>query len=306
MKYLIAIFLVAVSFNDLDRIARVNKIKKEAKEAFNSGDYKIAAEKYTFLLDSMQVEDDNVKLNLANAYYQLRDTTNALDGYNDLTDSNNKLVKSVAHQQLGVMANRDKKIDEALDHFKDALRANPNNDDARYNYELLKKIKEEEKKKEEEQQQNKDNKDQNKDQQDKKKEDEQQSKEQKEDEQQSEEQKKDKQKEDSEQKDSKDQKSEDQKAEEEKDKDGKGEDQKKKDEQTDKEKEAKEQKESDKEEDPKDKMDPMGSSEEKVEQKISREKANMILESYRRKEKQYLQQNKRKPTKRKDKGKPDW
>jgi Ca-activated chloride channel family protein len=42
------------------------------------------------------------------------------------------------------------------------------------------------------------------------------------------------------------------------------------------------------------------------EMKISPEKAEMLLEAMRNQEKQYLQQNKRKATKPKEKGKPDW
>ena len=40
--------------------------------------------------------------------------------------------------------------------------------------------------------------------------------------------------------------------------------------------------------------------------KMSEEKARMILEAMKNQEKQYLQQNQRKATKPKDKGKPDW
>jgi Ca-activated chloride channel homolog len=39
---------------------------------------------------------------------------------------------------------------------------------------------------------------------------------------------------------------------------------------------------------------------------MSEEKAQMILEAMKNQEIQYLQQNKRKATKPKDKGKPDW
>jgi hypothetical protein len=40
--------------------------------------------------------------------------------------------------------------------------------------------------------------------------------------------------------------------------------------------------------------------------KISEEKARMILEAMKNQEKQYLQQQKRKATKSRDKNKPDW
>jgi hypothetical protein len=57
----------------------------------------------------------------------------------------------------------------------------------------------------------------------------------------------------------------------------------------------------------KDKKDVPPEVSEKLQQmKISEEKAKMILEAMKNQEAQYLQQNKRKATKPKDKGKPDW
>ena len=45
------------------------------------------------------------------------------------------------------MANRQSKFEEALNHFKQAIKSDPTNKDAQYNYELLKKKLEEQKKK---------------------------------------------------------------------------------------------------------------------------------------------------------------
>lgn len=55
------------------------------------------------------------------------------------------------------------------------------------------------------------------------------------------------------------------------------------------------------------KKDQQNLNREKLEQmKISEEKARMILEAMKNQEKQYLQQNKRKATKSRDRSKPDW
>jgi Ca-activated chloride channel family protein len=81
------------------------------------------------------------------------------------------------------------------------------------------------------------------------------------------------------------------------------EEQKKKD-QEQKEKKPQEQ---DKEQDMQEKKEPQNLDREKLEQmKISEDKAKMILEAMRNQEKQYLQQQKRKATKSRDRGKPDW
>lgn len=303
MKYLITILLVAVGFNDLDRIAKVNKIKKEAKEAYNTGDYKSASEKYSFLLDSMKVQDDNVRLNLANAYYQLRDTTNALNGYNDLIGSSNRVVKSVAHQQLGVMSNRDKNLDQAIAHFKNALKANPNNEDARYNYELLKKIKEK-----------KDKEDQNKDQQQNQDQNKQDQDQQQQKEKNNEKEGDPKEEENSENKDSEnkdgDQK-EKESGEEKEDKEGEDSEQKKEgkesdEDKKDKEKQQKEGEESKDEKGEEDKSNPKDLGKQKPEKEVGMPQGEKILQQYREKEIKYLQQRKRKATKKRDKTKPDW
>lgn len=287
MKYILALILLVSPLTDLDKIAKVNALKKQAKVAFSKGDYKEAIEKYAFLLDSMQVEDDNIRLNLANAYYKMSDSTQAVNAYNNLLSSKDKVVKSIAHQQLGIMADRAKKFDEALDHFKNAIKTNPTNDEARYNYEMLKKMLDEQKKNQQNQQ-NKDeqNKDQNKENQQK------QDQKNKDQQQQNKEQQKDKEQEGKEG----EQKNEEQQKQEQKNKEGEKED-------------KQEQKPQDGEEskDKKGEQEQMNSLSDKLkEMKISEEKAKMILEALKNNEIQYYQQNKRKPTKRKDPDKPDW
>lgn len=295
MKYIIALILLASPFNDLDKIAKVNSLKKEAKAAYNQGEYKTAIEKYSFLLDSMQIEDDNIELNLANAYYKLKDSTNAVNGYNNLLSSKDKIIKSVAHQQLGIMADRAKKFDEALNHFKNAIKTNPANDEARYNYEMLKKmLDEQEKNKQDQQNKDQQNKDQNKKDQEKQdqqnKDQQQQNKDQQE--QQNKEQQQDKEQEGKEG--------------EEQDKDQQKQDQQNKEGEKEEKKEQQPQ-EGEESEEKKGDQEQMNSISDKLkEMKISEEKAKMILEALKNNEIQYYQQNKRKPTKRKDPDKPDW
>lgn len=280
MRIVLAILLlIGTGFNDIDRIAKANKLKKEAREAFQNGDYSTAISNYHYLLDSMKMDDDKIRLNLASAYYQSKDTANSQSGYSGLTASNNKLVQSTAHQQLGVIQNRQKKYKEALQSFKNAIKADPTNEGARYNYEMLKKlIKEQEEQQKEQQDQNKDNKDQNKEKQD------QENKEQENKEQQEKDQEKKEGESEEENKEQQEKEGEEGEKKEEQPKEG---------EQEENEKDA-EQKEMPEQ------------SENMKEMKISEEKAKMILEAMKNNEIQYFQQNKRKPTKRKDSGKPDW
>jgi len=307
MKLFLGSWLLVFLFTGPGEISRINTLKSEAKKAYNSGDFKTAIEKYKYLIDSLGVKEDEVMMNLSNAYFRSKDTANASGAYQPLTLSGNAKIKSQANLQLGVLATRQRKFEEALDYFKQSLNADPTNEEARYNYELVKKKLEEKKKQQQKQDQNKkdnkdqkkddkdkkDNKDQKKDQKDKK--DQQDKKDQKD---KKDQQDKDKHKQEKDQKDKQDQKDKkDQK--DQKDKKDQNKDQQDKDKQ---EKQKEEQNKNDK-----DKKDiPPSVSEKLKDMKMSEDKAKMILEAMKNQEVQYLQQNKRKATKPRESGKPDW
>ncbi|MBX2900830.1 MAG: hypothetical protein KF775_14350 [Cyclobacteriaceae bacterium] len=269
MKIFGIILLALWSSIDPGKIGQINSLKAEAKTAFEKGDYKTAAKKYHVLIDSLGVKEDEVRLNLAHAYFKQNDTTFTQSTYQSLLQSTNTRIKSIASQQLGVLAGQQNKNDQALAYFKQALLANPANEQARYNYELLKKKLAEEKKKEQDQKKKDPNqKDENKEQQDKNKEQ------------------------------NKDQNEKDKKENEQQKQDNKNEDKDKQEQQQKEEqKQNKEQQQKENSQSVKDKLKEMDMSE---------EKARMILEAMKNQETQYLQQNKRKATQPKDKNKPDW
>jgi hypothetical protein len=285
MKFVWLILLIVIS-NDPLKVSKINSAKAEAKKAFQSGDYKGAITKYKYLIDSLGVNEDEVMLNLAHAYYLQKDTANAITKYQSLTQSQKPSLASKANLQLGLMANQQGKAEQALSDFKRALKEDPTNEDARYNYEMLKK-KLEEKKKQDQQKKDQQNKDQQKQDQQQQNKDEQQKKDQENKE------KQEQQKKDQEQKDKEQQ----QKDQQQKEQEEKEQQEKEQQEQQKKDQENKDKKDQDKKN--------MNFDKEKMPQ-MSEEKANMILEAMKNQEKQYLQQNKRKATKSKDRGKPDW
>lgn len=275
MNILFTWLLLLSSFTDPGKISKINALKSEARKAYHAGDYSTAIGKYQMLKDSLQVTEDEVTLNLANAYFQKNDTTNAFSNYQQLLASSNAAIRSTAQQQTGILNNRQGKFEEALTNFKQAIKANPANMDARYNYEMLKKKLEEKKKQEEQKKKDEQQKDQPKDQKDQQKKDEEQKKEQQ-------------------------QKEDENKKSDNKDEKGKKEEQKKEEQ-----KKSEQEKETEKPSEEK-KETPPSVSEKLQQMKISEEKAKMLLEAMKNQEVQYLQQNKRKATKPKDKGKPDW
>jgi tetratricopeptide (TPR) repeat protein len=149
MKLAIAYTLLVALSIDPAKIGKINSAKSEAKKAYNSGEYEKAIERYTYLTDSLGVTEDEVTLNLANSYFQINDTTNAISSYQSIAGSVKPRVRSNAQHQLGVLNHRQGKFEEALENFKQAIKADANNVDARYNYEMLKKKLDEQKKKDE-------------------------------------------------------------------------------------------------------------------------------------------------------------
>ncbi|HEX6893024.1 MAG TPA: tetratricopeptide repeat protein [Chryseolinea sp.] len=147
MKLAILYTILVVSSIDPAKIGRINTAKSEAKKAYNSGDYKTAIERYTYLLDSLGVTEDEITLNLANSYFQINDTASAAGAYQSIAGSVKPRIRSSAQHQLGVLNHRQGKFEEALSNFKQAIKADANNTDARYNYEMLKKKLDEQKKK---------------------------------------------------------------------------------------------------------------------------------------------------------------
>jgi hypothetical protein len=159
MKYGIFLML-AFLLTDPIKISKINRAKANAKDAFQAGDYQKAASIYTYLIDSLGVQEDEVLLNRAHAYYLQKDTAHAQSDYQALAQSSKNSIASKADLHLGLIANQNKKSEQALNLFKQAIKSDPTNAEARYNYEMLKK-KLDAKKKEEEQK-NKDKNDKNK------------------------------------------------------------------------------------------------------------------------------------------------
>ena len=277
MKFIMTLLTLgalAGSFND---IATVNRLKHEAEAALQQKEYAKAAQYYAQLVDSLQVDDEAIRLNLAHSLLMAGDTANAQRNYGLLTSSEDRPLKSVAYQQIGVVASTQQKYEEALATFKESLKANPANEESRYNYELVKKLLEQQQEQQQNQEEEQQNKDQNEQQEDQKK-DQQQEGEQQE--------------EQNEEGEQSEQKGEDQPSDESEAQDPS-------------EQEAQEGEESEGE---KEQEDPSVSptAEKLKEMNISEEKAQMILEAMRNNEMQYIQQNRRKPQKPRDRTKPDW
>ncbi|RDV13667.1 aerotolerance protein [Pontibacter diazotrophicus] len=132
-------FLVSLLSGGFNTISRLNEYAKTAATAYAQQDYVEAIAAYEYLLHDLEVKDDQLQLNLAHAYYKANLLPQAAAEYRLLADHPSLHLKAVAHLQLGNIATQQKKYRQALALYKNALIAEPLNDAARYNYELLKK-----------------------------------------------------------------------------------------------------------------------------------------------------------------------
>ncbi|MCU0451703.1 MAG: hypothetical protein MUC97_17965 [Bernardetiaceae bacterium] len=141
MKILAALaWLVVILQIGLGKIGEVNKTKREAETAFKNGYFEVASQRYGLLVNKLGVTEDPVRLNYAHALYKTRDTAQAINQYSALLKSPDREVRSVASQQLGVIRAMSKNYEQSLRHFRQSLRELPDNAEARYNYEVVRKL----------------------------------------------------------------------------------------------------------------------------------------------------------------------
>ena len=138
MKFVILLLLIWV--NDPNDIALINAYKADAEQSFLAEDFSQAVIQYKFLMDSLNVKEDAIYLNLGHAYHQMGDTAQARTAYNQATLSSNAALKSIAYQQLAVISKSNKNLKESLAYLKASIKANPANSDAKYDFELVKKL----------------------------------------------------------------------------------------------------------------------------------------------------------------------
>ncbi len=122
------------------------KYLNEAKEAYQNREYQKANELYG------KVKNDEAKFNQADALYRAKKYKEAIEQYKSIKEPN---LKAKALHNIGNSYAKMKKIDEAIKTYEEALKLN-NDEDTRFNLELLKKKKKEQEKKQK--QKSKDNK----------------------------------------------------------------------------------------------------------------------------------------------------
>ncbi len=166
------LLLAFLSFRDAES-AVISQAMKDQKRYYNTGDYKLAFTVSEFLVDSLKVTQDEVRLNYANAGYlcAMRDSTRgihvnptdtiagdiknyftymdaAVTTVKNLAEGSTRSdISSVAYNHMGVLLckklgegeDEEKVLEEASGYFRNALEQDSDNEMARFNYELIRR-----------------------------------------------------------------------------------------------------------------------------------------------------------------------
>ncbi len=105
---------------------------KQGNRLFKNGRYEDALKAYNDALID-QPNSSILHFNAGDAAYGMRDYANAEKEFAQAAQSAIPLLKSTAHYNRGDAFFREGRLPEAIDAYKDSLRINPNDQDAKYN-----------------------------------------------------------------------------------------------------------------------------------------------------------------------------
>jgi Ca-activated chloride channel family protein len=158
-----ALFIIYICTLPLSLFAqKENVVIKKGNEAYADNKFDEAATNYSKALEANK-NSNKAALNLGNALYKEGKTEEAVKAYEEaVANSKSAIDKSKAWYNKGVVLQNNKKLPESIEAYKNALRQNPADEDARFNLQkaILKQQQEQQKNKDKKQ-----NKQQQKDQQ---------------------------------------------------------------------------------------------------------------------------------------------
>ena len=143
-----ATLLIALCLLPIVSFAQNEKeLIKKGNDAYDKKEYDNAATNYKQATEKNPV-NATAQYNLGNALYKNKKTDEAVQAYDEaLSNAASKEDKSKSYYNKGVVLQNNKKLPECIEAYKNALKLNPQDEDARQNLQkALQKQKQEEKK----------------------------------------------------------------------------------------------------------------------------------------------------------------
>ncbi len=126
---------------------------RKANEAFQRGDYETAAQLYRQAIDQ-NPDDARLWFNLGNALARMGSADEAAEAYEQFKSrADDRQLRAMGDYNKGRLLSDMEEYEEALKHFREALRNNPDDDDARHNFELAQRRQQQQEEAQQQQQQ---------------------------------------------------------------------------------------------------------------------------------------------------------
>jgi len=158
-----ALLILFLLFSSLGYSQDANKDIVQGNEAYKKNDYNTATNSYKNALNKSS-QNQIATYNLGNALYKNEKGDEAINSFdNTIRNSTDKVIKQKAYYNKGVAFQKQNKLPECITAYKNALKIDPNDEDARQNLERALKQQQQQQKKNDDQQkkdQNQDKKDQ--------------------------------------------------------------------------------------------------------------------------------------------------
>ena len=138
LKFLLFLHVFSNPWFYFNKIQESNSLKLKAEQAYRTHFYSEAINYYQKLITTYEPDSDPLKLNLAHSYYKAQNYGEAAKIYTELSLGSELSIRSTALCQLGLIQHRNKRYKLAMFYFKEAIRVNPENRTAAFNYEFLK------------------------------------------------------------------------------------------------------------------------------------------------------------------------
>ncbi|TAE73694.1 MAG: tetratricopeptide repeat protein [Bacteroidetes bacterium] len=135
-----SIFLfIFLWINPLNFIVEINELSRLIEFDYQKGDFVAVEKNLKILLEEYEINTPEIYLNLAHSYFNRRIAEKAKFYYEKSLLASNPEIQSIAYNQLGFLAYSQQNSEEAINYFRESLRKNSQNFEARYNFELVQK-----------------------------------------------------------------------------------------------------------------------------------------------------------------------
>ncbi|NLL29427.1 MAG: tetratricopeptide repeat protein [Bacteroidales bacterium] len=163
MKNFVAYFLLSLfAVSALAQSSQMNVFK--GNKAYRNEKYENASELYRQAIEKKSDYDFIARYNLGNSLYKSGDFEGARNSYAELIDDTlNNNIKSRLYHNIGNTFLKEKKYQESVGAYKNALKYNPNDEDTRYNLSYALQMLKQQQQQQQQNQQNQQNQDKNQD-----------------------------------------------------------------------------------------------------------------------------------------------